>query len=43
MKLSKHVLYAINDMEANKLDAALLHALIAIDGTSRRSTRSDYG
>jgi hypothetical protein len=36
MKLSKHVLYAIDDVEANKLDAGLLHALIAIDGTSKR-------
>jgi hypothetical protein len=36
MKIWKHVLYAIDDVEAHKLDRALLHALIAIDGTSKR-------
>jgi hypothetical protein len=36
MNVSKQVLYAIDDGEAKKLDAALLHALIAIDATSKR-------
>jgi hypothetical protein len=36
MKLSEHVLYAIDDAGAKKFDAALLHACIAIDATSKR-------
>src|SRR6266851_7227207 len=36
MKLSKQVLYAIDDAGAKKFDAALLHACIAIDATSKR-------
>ena len=36
MQLTHHVLYAIDDAEAGKFDAALLHACIAIDATSKR-------
>jgi len=36
MKLSEHVLCAIDDADSKKFDAALLHACIAIDATSRR-------
>lgn len=36
MKLSKQVLYAIDDVSSGKFDAALLHACIAIDPTSKR-------
>ncbi len=36
MKLRDHVLYAIDDAQARKPDAALLHACIAIDGTAKR-------
>jgi hypothetical protein len=36
MKLSQQVLYAIDDAEMRKFDAALLHACIAIDTTSKR-------
>src|SRR5260221_5104161 len=36
MKLSEHVLHAIDDAGAKKFDAALLHACIAIDATSKR-------
>ena len=36
MKLSEQVLCAIDDAEAGKFDAALLHACISIDTTSKR-------
>jgi hypothetical protein len=36
MKLSQQVLYAIDDAGAGKFDAALLHACISIDTTSKR-------
>lgn len=36
MKLSQQVLYAIDDAGVGKFDAALLHACIAIDTTSKR-------
>jgi hypothetical protein len=36
LKLSQQVIYAIDDAGAGKLDAALLHACIAIDTTSKR-------
>jgi hypothetical protein len=36
MKLSEYVLYAIDDAGAKKFNAALLHACIAIDATSKR-------
>jgi hypothetical protein len=36
MKLTKHVLYAIDDADAGKFDSALMHACIAVDGTARR-------
>jgi hypothetical protein len=36
MKLSEQVLCAIDDAEAGKLNAALLHACISIDATSKR-------
>lgn len=36
MKLSKQVMYAIDDASAGKLDSALLHACCAIDATSKR-------
>lgn len=36
MKISEHVIYAIDDAKADKFDAAMLHACIAIDGTARR-------
>jgi hypothetical protein len=36
MKLSRQVLCAIDDAVAKKFDAALLHACIAIDATSKR-------
>ncbi len=36
MKLQNSVLYAIEDGERARTDAALLHALTAIDGTSKR-------
>jgi hypothetical protein len=36
MKLSQHVLCAIDDAGAKKFDPALLHACIAIDATSKR-------
>lgn len=36
MKLSKHVLHAIDDADAHKFESALLHACIAIDATARR-------
>ncbi len=41
MKLSQHVLCAIDDAVAGKLDAALLHACIAIDATSKRMYPSE--
>ena len=36
MKLSEQVICAIDDSEAGKFDAALLHACILIDATSKR-------
>jgi hypothetical protein len=36
MKLSEQVLCAIDDAEAGKFNAALLHACISIDTTSKR-------
>jgi len=36
MKLSRQVLYAIDDASNGKFDAALLHACIAVDTTSKR-------
>ena len=36
MKLSEEVICAIDDAEAGKFDAALLHACISIDTTSKR-------
>ncbi|MDR3448713.1 MAG: hypothetical protein P4M15_03010 [Alphaproteobacteria bacterium] len=36
MKLSQQVTYAIDDASVGKLDAALLHACITIDNTSKR-------
>jgi hypothetical protein len=36
MKLKQHVLYAIDDSQAGKFEAALMHACFAIDGTARK-------
>lgn len=36
MKLERHVLSAIDDFENGKLDAALMHACFAIDGTAKK-------
>jgi hypothetical protein len=36
MKISEHVLCAIDDVDSGKLDSAMLHACIAVDATSRR-------
>jgi len=36
MKLSQHVLHAIDDLERGEFDSALLHACIATDATARR-------
>src|SRR5437868_443375 len=36
MKLSSYVTYAIDDAEGGKLDSALMHACIAIDGTAKK-------
>lgn len=36
MRLSKHVLYAIDDAEVGKMDAALMHACCAIDATAKK-------
>lgn len=41
MKLAQHVLYAIDDAEANKFESALLHACIAIDTTAKRFARAN--
>jgi hypothetical protein len=41
MKLSRQVLCSIDDAGAKKFDAALLHACIAIDTTSKRLYPSD--
>jgi hypothetical protein len=43
MKLSEQVLCAIDDAEAGKFNAALLHACIAIDTTSKRLYPSEKG
>jgi hypothetical protein len=36
MRLSKRVLYAIDDAEAGKMDSALMHACVAVDTTAKR-------
>lgn len=36
MELERHVLSAIEDHKAGRLDSALMHACIALDGTARR-------
>ena len=36
MRISQHVTCAIDDREAGKLDAALLHACVAVDATAKR-------
>lgn len=35
MKIEQHVCYAIDDYQAGKLDSALMHACMAIDGTAK--------
>jgi hypothetical protein len=36
MKVTQHVLYAIDDAEAGKFDSALMHACFSIDATAKR-------
>jgi hypothetical protein len=36
VKLSKQVMYSIDDMGQGKFDSALLHACIGIDATSKK-------
>lgn len=36
MRISRQILCAIDDAEADKFDAALLHACVAIDTTAKR-------
>lgn len=48
MEVEQHVQYAIDDFEAKKLESALMHACIAIEGTARKISskpkagRGDY-
>lgn len=43
MRLSKRVLYAIDDAEAGKMDSALMHACIAVDATAKRLYPEEKG
>lgn len=36
MRVTQHVIYAIDDIEAGKFDSAMLHACFAIDATAKR-------
>jgi hypothetical protein len=43
MKVSEHVIYAIDDIVVGKFNPALLHACIAIDATAKRLYKDQSG